>query len=226
MKFLKISDSISLFLIHKKQRHQVGDMVVDMEVGSAVKDGSMHSYGGNIEVHGGGKGQQGGGGDDAVPVAKRNFKKPARKQPAKTVAPTISVLFIDQTVGGELARRLQQVEDRLADVSGYRIRISETSGTQLCRLLPSTNPWGNMDCSRKDCYLFNQDECKANCKKRNVIYESTCILCMGTGSTRSPSGKGSRRWWGCTWGKHPEACLKEQVNTGKMSSQGRRKAIC
>ena len=49
----------------KKQRHQVCDMVVDMEAGSTDKDGG----GGSVEVHGGGQGQQGGGGDVAVPVA-------------------------------------------------------------------------------------------------------------------------------------------------------------
>ena len=37
-----------------------------------------------------------------------------RKVKKKTPPPTLSVLFVDQTVGGELARRLQQVEDRLA----------------------------------------------------------------------------------------------------------------
>ena len=67
------------------------------------------------------------------------IKEVTRKTVKKKIPPTISVLFVDQTVGGELAKRLQQVEDRLADVTGYRIRISETSGTQLCRLLPSTS---------------------------------------------------------------------------------------
>ena len=77
------------------------------------------------------------------PGAKRITPTPPRRLPSKKrkEAPTISVLFVEQTVGGELARRLQQVEDRLAGVTGYRVRISETSGSQLCRLLPSTNPW-------------------------------------------------------------------------------------
>ena len=54
--------------------------------------------------------------------------------------PTISVMFVDQTVGGTLARLLQETEDRLAKITGYRVRITETSGSQLCRILPNTNP--------------------------------------------------------------------------------------
>jgi hypothetical protein len=108
------------------------------------------------------------------------MKEVTRKTVKKQIPPTISVLFVDQTVGGVLAKRLQQVEDRLADVTGYRIRISETSGTQLCRLLPSTNPWGQRDCERQDCYTCGQGgEDAIDCKVRNVLYESACVVCNG-----------------------------------------------
>jgi hypothetical protein len=117
----------------------------------------------------------------SIPWVNKNAHIPNSKVPGSMKeAPTISVLFVDQTVGGELARRLQQVEDRLAGVTGYRVRISETSGSQLCRLLPSTNPWGYRDCSRQDCYTCGQEgEDKVDCKERNVIYESACVLCNG-----------------------------------------------
>ena len=59
-------------------------------------------------------------------------------------------MFVDQTVGGVLAKRLQMAEDRLAKITGYRVRITETSGSQLRRILPNTNPW--MDCMRPSCY--------------------------------------------------------------------------
>ena len=60
----------------------------------------------------------------------------------RTVSPpTIGVMFVDQTPGGVLAKKLQEVEDRLAKASGYRIRMVELSGPQLSRLLPNTNPW-------------------------------------------------------------------------------------
>ena len=53
---------------------------------------------------------------------------------------TVTVMFVDQTVGGMLAKRLQKAEDAIAEMVGYRVRMVETSGTQLCRLLPNTNP--------------------------------------------------------------------------------------
>ena len=43
--------------------------------------------------------------------------------------------------GGGLAKQLQIAENEIAEMVGYRIRVVESSGTQLCRLLPNTNPW-------------------------------------------------------------------------------------
>ena len=69
---------------------------------------------------------------------KKSIKKgkPAKPKEIETIA----VMFVDQTVGGMLAKRLQMAEDAIAEMVGYRVRMVETSGTQLCRLLPNTNP--------------------------------------------------------------------------------------
>ena len=78
-----------------------------------------------------------------------SVSKRSTKPKAKAVSPpTIGVMFVDQTPGGVLAKKLQEVEDRLATASGYRIRMVELSGTQLGRLLPNTNPWSVMNCGR------------------------------------------------------------------------------
>ena len=91
---------------------------------------------------------------------------------------TVAVMFVDQTIGGELAKRLQSAEDRLAAMTGYRVRMSETSGSRLCRLLPNTNPWSGLDCQRKTCYTCNQPgETLEDCKRRNIMYESVCAEC-------------------------------------------------
>ena len=92
--------------------------------------------------------------------------------------PTIAVLFIDSTPGAVLVKRLQEAEDRMAVITDYRVRMTEMSGTQLCRLLPNTNPWGEQDCQRPDCYTCNQSgEGLESCKLRNVLYESVCMMC-------------------------------------------------
>ena len=56
--------------------------------------------------------------------------------------PTRSVMFIDNTDEGELAKRMQDAETELGQATGYRIRMAESAGTALSVLLPSTNPWG------------------------------------------------------------------------------------
>ena len=95
----------------------------------------------------------------------------------------ISVLFIDNTKGGNLAKIFRQEEKRLGNMTGYNIRVAEMAGMALSRLLPSTNPWGAGDCEREDCPVCNQgDEKQQNCKKRNILYESSCKICQVDGS--------------------------------------------
>ena len=94
----------------------------------------------------------GGGGVDAQtgsrsnivkdPGAKRNIIKGqgAKKQKSVQEIETLAVLFVDQTKGGALQKAIQAAEDNIALMVGYRVRVVETSGTQLCRLFPYTNP--------------------------------------------------------------------------------------
>ena len=57
--------------------------------------------------------------------------------------------------------------------------VAESEGMALSRLLPSTYPWGPGDCGRQDCMLCNQqDEPQQDCRKRNVLYENRCKVCM------------------------------------------------
>ena len=92
--------------------------------------------------------------------------------------PTRSVLFVDTSAGGILARMYQEAEEEAGATTGYRIRITESAGTPLSRLLPSTNPWGPQDCGRMDCVTCQQgDERRIDCKKRNILYESGCTVC-------------------------------------------------
>ena len=90
----------------------------------------------------------------------------------------ISVLFVDNTAKGILARRIQDEEKKLGRMTGYRIRVAESAGMPLSRLLPSTNPWGSEDCEREDCVPCSQgDEKRINCKIRNILYENKCTVC-------------------------------------------------
>ena len=91
---------------------------------------------------------------------------------------TVAVIFVDQTKGGALQKRMQEAEDSIALMVGYRVRVVESSGTQLGRLLPYTNPWQGKHCGRESCYTCNQGgEDLQNCRKRNILYESICNEC-------------------------------------------------
>ena len=114
-------------------------------------------------------------GKTKVAVRKMKQRKQVRQDP-----PTISVMFVEQTAGGELARRVQEAEDRLAGMTGYRVRMTETSGSKLCHLLPNTNPWSGRHCERIQCYTCNQGGDRLeDCKRRNLLYESSCSKCQG-----------------------------------------------
>ena len=94
------------------------------------------------------------------------------------IPPTRSVIFVDNSVGGKLAKRFQEAEEEAGDTTGYRVRITESAGSPLSMLLPSTNPWGPQDCLRKECVTCAQDDNKRiDCKKRNILYESECVIC-------------------------------------------------
>ena len=54
----------------------------------------------------------------------------------------ISVIFVDNTKGGRLAKMFREEETRLGNMTGYNIRVAEMAGMALSRLLASTNPWG------------------------------------------------------------------------------------
>ena len=63
-------------------------------------------------------------------------------------------------------------------MTGYRVRMAESAGMPLSRLLPSTNPWGNGGCGQIDCVVGSQeDEKKKNCTMRNILYENRCTIC-------------------------------------------------
>jgi hypothetical protein len=91
---------------------------------------------------------------------------------------TLSVMFIDNTKNGLSAKRLQEEEKRPGGMTSYRIRIAESAGMALSRLLPSTNSWGPVDCGRLDCVpCSQQDESQQDCRRRNILYENQCQLC-------------------------------------------------
>ena len=94
----------------------------------------------------------------------------------------ISVMFVDNTKGGLLAKKFREEEKRLGRMTGYNVRVAETAGMAISRLLPSTNLWGAGDCGRHDCPVCElDDENTQNCKQCNILSESCCQICQVDG---------------------------------------------
>ena len=92
--------------------------------------------------------------------------------------PVRSVLFVEYTTGGGLARKLRNVVERLKNIIGARIKIVERTGTPLARQISLTTLWDGMPCWRENCTTCKQEgELIYPCFRRNVVYENICLLC-------------------------------------------------
>ena len=98
-----------------------------------------------------------------------------------------SVLFVEQTHGGELAMRLRELFQRLEKTVGFLIKVVERSGGSLQSMFPLNNLWDGISCGRTDdcttCYQGLEEP--PNCKKQLVLYENICAVCV-------PGAKGSK----------------------------------
>ena len=129
-------------------------------------------------------------------------RKPhGRRQPTTQKSPdninkqkeirTTSVLFVEQTPNGELARRFREAEVELAKLTGFRIKIVERNGTKVKNILHVTNPWAEGVCERAGCYPCATGEIKC-CYKRNIVYTNTCRQCTGADGKE---GAGTGAWY-------------------------------
>ena len=105
-------------------------------------------------------------------------------------------MFVPWTKKGLLAGKLRQAEERLANLTGFRIRYTEEGGTQLWRFF-NTGLAAGLECGRAQCGTCEQDdENKINCFTRSTVYESVCLLCHPEGKVEKSgemvqNGKGT-----------------------------------
>ena len=64
-----------------------------------------------------------------------------------------SVMFVPFTKHSELASRIRDNEERMEQMTGYKLKIVERGGTKLVDILHKANPWAGEDCERKNCLL-------------------------------------------------------------------------
>ena len=79
--------------------------------------------------------------------------------------------------GGTLLKRLEQKEPMLTRLSGFKVRLVESSGIPLSRLFSLDISDGK--CHRFDCYVcaLHQGKSGSKCRKKSIVYESRCMSC-------------------------------------------------
>ena len=108
----------------------------------------------------------------------------SRRWSAASTVPT-SVLFVPNSYNGILLKRLEEKEPLLTKLSGYCVRLVESSGIPLSRLFSLDMSDGR--CHRYDCLvcMLFSGKGSSKCRKNSVVYESSCISCKAIGSTQS-----------------------------------------
>ena len=70
---------------------------------------------------------------------------------------TRAVLFVEQTPGGELSRRIKDLIHRLEPTLGYTIKVVERTGQSVQSVFSQTAIWSGSKCGRDDCVTCNQE---------------------------------------------------------------------
>ena len=91
---------------------------------------------------------------------------------------TKTVVFVPNTKGGMLVRKLRERENILGGLTGFRVKFQEAGGSKLASLF-STDLSKGAHCGRSPCPPCDTNEAgkRPNCRSRNVIYESACTTC-------------------------------------------------
>ena len=105
----------------------------------------------------------------------------------------LTVLFVPRTPGGKLAIMLRKSEEEISSITGDKVKIVERAGIMVKRLVCESNPWAGSNCRREECLLCrNYQEGNGNCRRRNVLYQTSCLQCKEKGKESVYYGESSR----------------------------------
>ena len=85
-----------------------------------------------------------------------------------------TVVFVPSTRGGLLVRKLK--EDRMADITGFRIKFQVAGGSKLINCFDKDLGKG-LHCGRTPCPPCDSTDKRQKCRSRNLVYESSCRIC-------------------------------------------------
>ena len=96
------------------------------------------------------------------------------KKPLRLSAP----VFVPATKDALLLKNMQEEENKVGEIAGWKYKLIESSGVLLKELLTRSNPWDTNPCGRKICLACPMAKKPLNCKRRSLMYESTCKECV------------------------------------------------
>ena len=69
----------------------------------------------------------------------------------------------------------------------------ERTGDKLTDIIHKSNPWEAIDCNREDCMFSKSGNEKliGKCKKRNIVYETECMICSKKEEEEGDEGNGA-----------------------------------
>ena len=90
-----------------------------------------------------------------------------------------SIIFVEQSPKGELAKRLRESLKDMEQTLGFRVKVVERTGRSLGSKFPLSNLWNGSKCGRGDCTTCEQggEEELPDCTKQNLVYENVCVPC-------------------------------------------------
>ena len=127
-------------------------------------------------------------------MKKKVFQKAGKDKKAKTGNAT--VVFVPSTRGGILINSLKEEEDRMAEMTGFRVKFQEAGGSILANAF-SKNLGAGQPCGREKCPPCMESGGKVDCKAKSIVYESRCLVC------------------------NPESSLEEESDDGDVQPSGR-----
>ena len=87
-----------------------------------------------------------------------------------------TMMKIPNTKGAKLYRSLVTEENRLASITGYNVKIVESSGIQLVRLFSRVQR--RSKCHWEHCAVCKESGDKpSKCRTRNLVYQGICLVC-------------------------------------------------
>ena len=90
-----------------------------------------------------------------------------------------SILFVEQTPNGELAKRLRETLKSMEPTLGFRIKVVERAGQKLGSKFPLTQLWSGNKCGHQDfttCEQGGEGELP-QCTQKSLVYENLCVTC-------------------------------------------------